>query len=217
MMRLHHVPQSRSMRVLWLLNELGIPFDVVVHAFDRSLRSPDYLALHPVGRVPSLEFEDRVLWESGAIIEILCERFPEPALGRALEHPERIDWLIWVHFAESLSQHVAALTQQHLMLYEDRMRSPVVMRLEAKRIEKCYAAIDRRLQERTYLLDGGFSAADVAVGQAAYMARHFARTDAYAALMNWYDRITERPSFIASLPPEDGRLYTQDFYEAWDE
>lgn len=219
MIRLHHCHQTRSMRTLWLLNELGVAFETVLHPFDKSLRSPDYLALHPVGRVPSLELDGTVLWETGAITEVLCERFPEAGLGREVGNPERAEWLIWVHFAESVSQHTAALTQQHVALYEDAMRSPVVMKLEARRVAKCYDAIEARLTRGAaagYLLDGGFSAADIGVGQAVYMARHFVTTDAHPALAAWYARLAARPGFRAALPPEGATLlYAKPFYPPW--
>jgi glutathione S-transferase len=215
---LHHCPQTRSMRVLWLLGEMGVEFSVVEHAFDRSLRDPAYLALSPAGRVPALEIDSAVMFESGAMIEYLCEWFPIAGLARAPGDRERIDWLVWVHFAETLSQHTAALTQQHVALFEDAMRSPVVMKLEVKRQEKCFAAIEARLNATKggYLLAGGFSAADVCVGQAVYMARHFSRIEPFAALAAWYQRITARPAFLASLPADGARLYDQTFYEAWD-
>ena len=217
MIRLHHVPQSRSMRTLWLLNELGVPYEVQVWPFDKSLRSVDYLAKNQAGRVPALEIDGECWWETGAITELLCERFPEAGMGRAPGHPDRAEWLIWVHFSETISQHVAALTQQHIMLYDDTMRSPVVMKLEAKRLEKCYGAIEARLDGRDYLLDSGFSAADVSVGQAVYMARHFARLDAFPRLSAWYARITERPGFVLSCPNEgQEKLYKQVFYDAWE-
>ncbi|WP_071673639.1 glutathione S-transferase family protein [Nioella nitratireducens] len=213
MIRLHHVPESRSMRALWLLHELGVPFELRVWPFDKSLRSEDYLALNPAGRVPALEIGGERLWESGAITEVLCERFPESGLGRAPTDPERAQWLIWVHFSETISQHAAALTQQHIALYDDTMRSPVVMKIEAKRLEKCYAAVEAQLQGRDYLLEGGFSAADISVGQAIYMARHFARIDPFAALSAWYARITSRPGFVASRPNEaQQKLYQKAFY-----
>ena len=217
MIRLHHVHQSRSMRTLWLLNELGVTFDLKVWPFDKTLRSDEFLALNPAGRVPALEIDGRVLWETGAITEYLCERFPEAGLGRAVGNTERADWLIWVHFAETLSQHGAALTQQHVALYDDSMRSPIVMRLEAKRLEKCYAAIEERLTGRDYLLDSGFSAADVSVGQAVYMCRHFARIEEFANVSTWYERITGRAAFKASAPgPGDQTLYDRDFYPPWE-
>ncbi len=217
MIRLHHCHQTRSMRVLWLLNELEVEFEVIVHPFDKALRSKEFLALNPAGRVPVLELNKEIIWESGAITQVLCERYAKTGLGRDAAHAERADWLNWLHFAETISQHSAALTQQHIALYDDAMRSGIVMRLEAKRLGKCYAALDGRLTARAYILDSGFSAADISVGQAIYMACHFARIDGFAALANWYDRICARPAFIASLPPAGtSLLYEKEFYEAWD-
>ncbi|MBF9034224.1 glutathione S-transferase [Rhodobacterales bacterium HKCCE2091] len=203
------------MRVLWLLHELGVPFEVTEWPFDKTLRSAQYLALNPAGRVPALELDGSRHFESGALIEILCERFPEAGLGRMPGDPERAEWLTWVHFAETISQHSAALTQQHVALREDHMRSPVVMKLEALRIGKCFDALEGRLDGRDYLLDGGFSAADVAVGQAVYMARHFARLDAHPDVAGWYDRLAVRPGFVASLPRPENRLFSREFFEPW--
>ncbi|MBS8226548.1 glutathione S-transferase family protein [Vannielia litorea] len=216
MIRLHHCHQTRSMRVLWLLHELGVEFELEIHPFDKSLRAEGYLALNPAGRVPALEIDGEVWWESGAIIELLCDRFPEAGLGRAAGEAERADWLIWLHFAETISQHLAALTQQHLMLYDDEMRSPVLMKLEAARVGKCFAALEARLTGRDYLLDSGFSAADVAVGQAVYMAQKFVRLAPFPALSAWWDRLARRAGFQASLPPEGADLlYKREFYAPW--
>lgn len=221
MITLHHCHQSRSMRVLWLLNELGVEFDLVTHPFDKTLRSPEFLTHSPAGRVPSMIVDGEPIFESLAMLQYLTARFPEAELGRTIDDPDYPNWLSWLHFGETISQHVAALTQQHLMLYEDSMRSPVVMKLEVARIGKCYDAIEARLstpvENRDYLLTSGFSAADISVGQAVYGARHFAKSDGWPELSAWYDRITSRPAFIASLPPEGAeRLYKKDFYPAWD-
>ncbi len=214
---LHHCHQTRSMRVLWLLHELDVPFDVVVHGFGKNLRDPAFLARNPAGRVPALEMDGKAIFESGAMMELLCEAFPDSGLGRMVSDDERADWLVWVHFAETISQHTAALTQQHVALYEDHMRSPIVMKLEAARLGKCLAALEGRLSSRKYILDRGFSAADIAVGQAIYMARHFRDIAPFGALSAWYDRITARPAFEASLPPTGVQgLYDRDFYEVPD-
>lgn len=219
-MTLHHCPQTRSMRVLWLLHELGVDFSVVPHAFDKSLRTPEYLSRSPAGRVPALEMDGETYFESGAIIEILCERFPERGLGRLQGDLDRPDWLIWLHFAETITQHTAALTQQHIAIYSDDMRSSTVMRLEAARLAKCYAAIEGRLstpvENRDYLLTSGFSAADIAVGQAVYLARFFAPLDDFPETAKWYERLVERPAFKAALPGEGAGIYDRDFYPPWD-
>lgn len=218
MITLHHCPQTRSMRTLWLLNELDVPFQVRFHAFDRSLRDPAYLSLSPAGRVPALEIEGERMFETGAITQYLCERFSPDRLGRSAGSPDRMAWLVWVHFAETLSQHTAALTQQHVALRNDAMRSPIVMKLEAARIGKCFDALEARLstpvENRDYLLTSGFSAADISVGQAVYMSRYFVTLDAHPAVAEWYARITERAGFEKSLPQGNG-IYRQDFYPPW--
>ncbi len=218
MITLHHCPQTRSMRILWLLHELDVEFQVRLHAFDKTLRDPEYLVLSPAGRVPALEIDGERMFESGAITQYLCERFSPDRMGRSADSPNRMAWLVWLHFAETISQHAAALTQQHLALREDHMRSPYVMKLEAARLRKCYDAIEARLstpvENRDYLLTSGFSAADISVGQAVYMARHFATLEDHPAVAQWYERITERASFIKSLP-ESGGIYDRDFYEPW--
>lgn len=216
MIKLHHCPQTRSMRSLWLLHELGIPFEVISHPFDKSLREPAYLALNPAGRVPALEDGDQVIFETGAITEWLVERYPEAGLGRAPGESERAEWLIWLHFSETISQHSAALTQQHVMLYDDSMRSSLIMRLEAARLAKTFAVVEARLQGRDMLLDGGFSAADISIGQAIYMGRHFVSLEEFPALSAWYGQVTARPAFEASCPqPGEALLYPQPFYPAW--
>ncbi|WP_298969922.1 glutathione S-transferase family protein [uncultured Roseobacter sp.] len=218
MITLHHCPQTRSMRTLWVLNELDVPFQLRSYPFDRTLRSPEFLSLSPAGRVPALEIDGERMFETGAITEYLCERFSPERLGRMPGSPDRMSWLVWLHFSETLSQHTAALTQQHVALYEDRMRSPIVMKLEAARVRKCYGAIEARLttpvENRDYLLNSGFTAADISVGQAVYMARHFATLDDFPATADWYARITARDGFQAALPKGDG-IYDRDFYAPW--
>ncbi|MEP1614413.1 MAG: glutathione S-transferase [Roseobacter sp.] len=218
MITLHHCPQTRSMRTLWLLHELEVSFELRSYPFDRNLRQADFLSLSPAGRVPALEIDGACMFETGAITQYLCDRFSPAHLGRAVHHPERMNWLVWVHFAETVSQHTAALTQQHVALYEDHMRSPIVMKLEAGRLQKCYGALEARLsrdgQNTEYLLDDGFSAADISVGQAVYMARHFARIEPYPNLTSWYAKLAGRSAFERALPQGDG-IYLQDFYMAW--
>lgn len=213
MIRLHHVPQARSFRVLWALHELGLPHAVVRHSFfDRSLRDPAYLALSPAGRVPALEIDGRALFESGAILQYLAGR--EGRLGAgAAEWPE---WLEWIHFAETIAAHVANLTQQHIVLREDRMRSPTVMRLEAQRLARTLRVIEDRLAG-DHLLASGFSMADIAASYGAMIGRRFVRLDDLPRVGAWLDRLSARPAFVAARA-EDGppQIYLKDFYEAPD-
>ena len=211
MIRLHHVAQARSFRVLWLLEELGLEYQIVHHSFfDRSLRDPAFLALSPAGRVPALEIDGRVLFESGAILQYLCETRGAFGPGPG----ERPDWLEWLHFAETIAAHVANLTQQHIVLREDAMRSPTVMRLEAKRLEKTLEAVDRGLAG-DHLLASGFTAADVAVAYGALIGRRFVTLDRLPRVAGWLDRLAARQAFGRALA-KDGvpQIYLRGFYPA---
>ncbi|MEM9785690.1 MAG: glutathione S-transferase family protein [Pseudomonadota bacterium] len=213
MIRLHHCHQTRSMRSLWLLYELGVDFELQVYPFDKTLREDPYRSLNPTGRVPTLEIDQVVITESGAIAEYLCERFPRAGLGRAPGDLERAAWLNWIHFAETISQHIAALTQQHVALYEDHMRSPIVMQLEAKRLAKTLRTVEAGLQD-DYLLSS-FSAADIGVGQAVYMAGHFVELAQFPKLSAWFARLQARAAYQKALPEGPG-LYAKDFYPPWE-
>lgn len=196
---LHHCHQARSLRSLWLLYEMDIPFKLVMHEFGKELRSDAYLAKHPLGRVPCLEIDGKVLFETGAITEYLCEKFDSP-LGRKAGEPERMEWLQWLHYAETVAVHGATLTQQHIVIYEDKDRSPMIMKLEARRLEKALEVLDVHLRGREFLLRD-FSAVDVSVGYSVYIAQHFVKVEEFAALSEWMNRLQRRPAFVAALKP----------------
>lgn len=200
------------MRSLWLLYEMDVPFTLVTHAFGKELRSDAYLAKHPLGRVPCLEIDGQVLFETGAITEYLCEKFNSP-LGRMSGEPERMDWLKWLHYAETVAVHGASLTQQHIVIFEDKDRSPMVMKLETRRLEKSLEVLDDHLSGREYLLDN-FSAVDISVGYSVYVARHFVKLDKYKALSAWKKRLESRAGFVKAIAPMGAvSIYTKEFYE----
>ncbi len=214
MIILHHVAQARSFRILWLCEEAGLPCTLRHHSFfDKSLRSPEFLALSPAGRVPAVEIEGQVMFESGAILEYLAET-RAPGLNRPAGDPDRIRYLEWLHFAETAAVSLAILTQHHIVLRQDHMRSPTVMKLEAKRLEKSLIAAARA--RRGDGVCGAFSAADVALGYALHIGRRFIRFDD-PALQDWDRALQARPAFQAALA-KDGvpQIYTKDFYEAPD-
>ncbi len=211
MIRLHHCAQTRSQRVLWMLYELGLEFELVRHAFDRSLRDPAYLALHPAGRVPALEIDGGVIFESLAALQYLAERHVEKGLAGA-----GMDWLNWLHFAETMSQHTAALTQQHVAIYPAEARSGLVCKIEEMRLAKTYGALEGRLEGRDYVLEE-FSAADVGLGQALYMARHFVKLEGFPRVAAYYERLAGRAAFQRALPQEgEALLYMKVYYEVPD-
>lgn len=213
---LWHVPLSRSMRVMWLLEEIGIPYDQrQVDFFDGSMRAGDYADLHPAGRVPVLQIDGLTLHESGAMIEYLCET-RAPALIRGPGQPGRGEWLDWLHFAETLGQHLANLTQHHIILREDWQRSPTVMKLEAARLARALRLVESALDGRDWLLDR-FSGVDCAIGWSVWLASRFTRLDDRPILAGYAARCAARPAFRRCLPaPGHKVIYSRDFYEVPD-
>ncbi|MDH4096213.1 MAG: glutathione S-transferase, partial [Betaproteobacteria bacterium] len=106
MIIVHHLNNSRSQRVLWLLEELGVPYEVKRYQRDAKtmLAPPELRAVHPLGKSPVIEDDGQVLAESGAIIEYLGERHGEGRLVPAAGTPERLRYRYWMHFAEGTAQ-----------------------------------------------------------------------------------------------------------------
>lgn len=103
MIRLHHLNQSRSLRILWLLEELGVPYEIVSHQRDAKTHlAPDSLkAVHPLGKSPVIEMDGQIYAESGAITELLIERFAPERLRPATDSLDYGYYLQWINFAES--------------------------------------------------------------------------------------------------------------------
>jgi len=213
-MILHHCHQARSMRSLWLLHEIGVPFELQVHKFGPELHQPDYLRHSGAGRVPCLIDGDVVLSESGAITDYLCANYAQ-SLWRKHGDMDWPKWLQYLHFAETLGAHVATLTQQHIVLFKDEMRSPVLMKLERKRLEKVLGVLDRNLGE-SFLL-GEFSGVDTNIGYGLYVARYFTSLEDFPRVQAYFQRLQIREAFVKSLPPREAQtIYKKEFYEVPD-
>jgi glutathione S-transferase len=202
-MRLYHCPEARSMRVLWLLEEMGLDFELVELDFSmESLRAPEYLEISPLGRVPCLVDGTTRVFESGAIIQYLCEAYDDVSapcgrLHRGPGDPERVEWLQWLHYAETVAVHGASLVQQSVFVKPED-RSTVVQKLESRRLIKALEVIDLHLADRDFLLESGFSAVDVAVGYSVHLGAKFVSLDDLPRVTDYYGRLRERPAFQRS-------------------
>lgn len=199
-MKLYHCPETRSMRALWLLHELQIPFELIEMPFEIPvLQSKAYRAVHALGRVPALTDGELTVFESGAITQYLCERYPDRGLGRPPGHPERYAWLQWIHFSETMVVHAGALVQQ-LHFIPPSQRSQTVLSIESRRLRKAIGTLTAALAGREYLLAGGFSAADISVGYSLHLGSRFVRLESMSEVAAYYRRLSQRPAFSASLP-----------------
>ncbi len=213
MIRLHHVPFSRSFRVLWLLEELGLDFEVVPYDLrDGSLRGA-FQELSPAGRVPAIEIDGLTLFESGAIHEYLCERHPESGLGRSSGSPQRPRFLEALHFAETMAGCIEQLNIQHVFLRDPSQASPTVIKLVTARLAGTLKAMERMIAGQDFLLADGFSAADTMMGFNLFAAPYYVRPDPFPGLMAYRARLEARPAYQRARA-RDGEqaFYARDFY-----
>lgn len=197
--KLYHVPGSRSCRTLWLLNELDVPFDLEVMPFRLEvLRSPAFLAISPLGRVPALTIDDTTIVESGAIAQILSTHYGDGRLARLPGQAEWPAWLQWIHYAETIAVHAASLVQQHIFIPEGQ-KSEAVQTLESKRLTKALTVLDSHFSTHTWLLPSGFSAADTSIGYSIHLAKSFVDVGSLQYTAAYYERCVARPAFQAML------------------
>jgi glutathione S-transferase len=213
MIRLHHVPLARSFRVLWLLEELGLEYELRSYSIrDGSMRAPEFLALSPAGRVPVLEHEGEVWFESAAIVQLLCERHAQAGLMPLPGHPDRARWLEMLGYSETVGCLLENLNLNQVFLRPPARPSAVVVKLLNARLRGALGAMEARL-EGDYLLPSGFSAADIMFGYGFELARYYVDLDQYPRLMAYWARLRARPAHIRAKA-RDGEqdIYAQEFY-----
>lgn len=161
MITVHHLNQSRSKRVLWLLEELKIPYKLVKHQRDAATNlAPASLKLiHPLAKAPVIVDGDLILCESGAVIEYILNQDPTEQLRPAQDHPDYYHYLEWLHFAEgSLALPVIS---RLLLNMEPRDGSQPLDGYIAKEIALDFSYIEARLSQHQYFAGDNFSAADI--------------------------------------------------------
>lgn len=211
--RLHHVPFSRSFRVLWMLEELGLQAEIVEYVIgDGSMRDGALPGLSPAVRVPALEIDGMSLSESGAIIQYLCET-RGPDFDRAPGHPERARFLEWIGFAETMASLIEQLNLNMVFLRPPARPSPAVVKLNVARLKGTLRGMEARLGGAEWLLPGGFSGADIMMGFNLFAAPYYTPLEDFPTLQAYVARIEARPAYRRARQ-KDGvqRFYDRDFY-----
>ena len=213
MITVHHLNLSRSHRVLWLLEELGLPYEVRRYERDRKsmLAPPALREVHPLGKSPVITDGDITVAESGAIIEYLVERYGQGRLVPPAGTPERLRWRYWLHYAEgSLMPY---LLMKLVFDQIERAKMPFLVKPIAKAISaKTKQAfilpsigqhlkfIEGELASRDWFAGSEFSAADVQMSfplEAA--AARGGMGNAYPCISAWLARIHARPAYERAL------------------
>lgn len=199
-MKIHFAPNSRSVRIVWLFEELGLPYELEMYKLgDPKMRSADYLQIHPVGRVPALEDGDVTLFESGAITQYVLSKHGGGRLVPDPDTPAFADHLQWLHYAEGmLMPQVNIIVVETMFLPEER-RNPVNVERATKLLTRMLGAVDKGLEGRDFLA-GDFSAADIMTGHACIVsARLGADVSDKPNLSAYIERLKARPALQKAL------------------
>ena len=213
MIILHHLENSRSQRVLWLLEELGLPYELRRYARDRTTLQapPELFKVHPLGKSPVITEDGVTVAESGAIVEYLLDRHGAGRLRPAAGTPERLQFTYWLHFAEG-----SAMPFLLLKLVFDKVRAaPVpffirpVVKGVADQVMRSFVApnlqrqldfMEAEIARQPWFAGSEFSAADVQMSYPVEAAAARAGLDArYPALNDWLARIHARAAYRRAL------------------
>ena len=204
MIVVHHLNDSRSQRILWLLEELGLPYEIKKYQRDAQTRlaPPELKAVHPLGKSPVITDDGRTISESGAIIDYVIRRHGGGRLQPDPASPAYDDYVQWLHFAEG-----SAMLPLLLKLYVSRLGeagAPLSPRIESE-IANHLGYIDHALRGRNYLLGAELTGADIQLSFVGEIAGSRGDRAAYPALEAWVKRFQARPAYRRAL--ERGGAY----------
>ncbi len=196
MIIVHHLNESRSQRVLWLLEELGLDYEIQAYQRDPETRlaPPELKAVHPLGKSPVLEVDGTRLIESGAIVDFLIRRHGGGRLQPAVDAPEFDIYQQWLHYAEG-----SAMLPLMLKLYVSRLGdagAALQPRIDSE-LANHLGFVDHTLRDRPWLLGAQFSGADVQMSFVGEAARGLRRS--YPDLDAWVKRFQQRPAYRRAL------------------
>lgn len=208
MLTIHHLGHSQSERILWLCEELGVPYELTLHRRDpvTILSPPELKALHPLGAAPVIEDDGLVLAESAAIVEYIIVTRGEGRLRLGPGHPDFASYLYWFHFANGNLQPVigrsmivgrAGLPADHPVRVATQARQDRVMDL-----------VEARLGDATYLAGDEFTAADIMSVFSLTTMRLFQPLDLlpYPNILAYLQRIGARPAYRRAMAKGDPDL-----------
>jgi len=196
MLTVHHLNDSRSQRVLWLLEELGTPYEIRHYARNATTRlaPPELMAVHPLGKSPVLEDDGLTVIESGAIVDYILRRHGGGRLQPAAGTPEFEAYNQWLHYAEG-----SAMLPLMLRLYTGRLgeaAAPLKPRIDSE-LANHLGHVNRALEGREFLVGDSLSGADIQMSFVGEAARDLRAQ--YPAMDAWVRRLQARPAYRRAL------------------
>jgi len=194
MLKFYHAPGTRAFRVIWVCEELGIPYEIQPVNFSTEYRrSTEWRAMHPVGKVPVMDDGDLRMHESCAMIQYVMARYGEGRLQPPVHDSAYAHFLQWLWFSESTFQRPLGEITNHRREFDPEL--PDVVAEMKGRATQCVEALDQVLTGRPYLLGDRMTAADLSN---AYVLRGYQRsvtTDLPGNVKSFWDRLSALPSY----------------------
>jgi len=205
MLIVHHLGKSQSERIVWLCEELGLPYELKHTARDpvTMLAPAEYKALHPIGAAPVIIDGDLVLAESGAIVEYISGKYGNGRFVLPANHPNFAAFLYWFHFANgTLQAHLGRLMiLNRLRLAED---NPILVAARS-RVDRAFDLVEARTREAEYLAGPDFTTADIMMGFSLTTMRYFQPYDLKRCpnIIAYLARIGARPAYRRAMEKGD--------------
>ena len=200
MLKLHHAPNSRAGRILWLLEELKLPYEINSMKFHPSdLKSDTHRQRHPLGRVPVLEDGEVCIYESGAIVEYILARYAPGKFKPEVNSKLFPLFLQWFHYCEGMVMPpMNTIVVQTIILPEER-RNPDILGQAQRLLANALIPVNKSLEGKEYLI-GDFSAADIMLGHSLYMSKKLkCVSDKLLNILIYLSRIEDRPCFQKAI------------------
>ena len=204
MIVVHHLNDSRSQRILWLLEELALPYEIKRYQRDAQTRlaPPELKQVHRLGKSPVITDGKRTIIESGAIIDYVIRHYGNGRLQPKADSPEYDEYVQWLHYAEG-----SAMLPLMLNLYVSRLGdagAPLTPRIESE-IANHLSYIDGALKSDQYLVGDSLTGADIQMSFVGEVVGAFGKRAAFPNLDAWTKRLHERPAYKKAL--EKGGAY----------
>ena len=208
MLTIHHLGRSQSERILWLCEELGLPYTMVKHVRDpvTLLSSPALKALHPLGAAPVIIDDGVMLAESGAIVQYLIEKYGAGRLALNSSDSDFAAYLYWFHFANANLQ--AVMGRNMLLRRLELADDDTVLLSTRERLSRALAVVEARLGSVTYLAGDAFTAADIMTVFSLTTMRIFMPLDLspYPNILAYLARIGAREGYQRAMTKGDPDL-----------
>ncbi len=201
-LKLYHAPLTRSVRVLWLLEEMGLDYELEVvpqAEFRKVGMSAGYRKISPLGKWPVLVDGDQPLLESIAIMDYLMARYGKDDTAGGL-HPKRdsIDYGLyqqWMHFGEAGLTTGISMLLGHTMFLPEKQRSAAMAEWARTEVRKCFGFAGDALGNKDYML-GNFTAADISLGYMVFLLRLIGQKDLLPEnILEYWQRLKQRPAW----------------------